>query len=456
MKMRLAIIDDEITVCTQLTRTLAAENFEVESFQTGAPFLVRMAQYPFDIIFIDLKLPDMDGIEILSRIKTAHDDAEAIIITGHGTIESAVQAIKQGAYHFITKPFRLPEVRSLAAGARDKILLRRENKSLRKALSGSDFMSGFIGASPPMQDVFDLIRKVAAVDCNILLQAETGTGKEMAARAIHHESPRKNFPFVSFNCGGFAEELICSELFGYEKGAFTGAAATKIGLLESANGGSVFLDEIGEMPLAMQVKLLHVIQEKRILRVGGVQPIDLQVRIIAATNKDLKKAVERGEFREDLFYRLNVVAINLPKLSERRDDIPLLTAHFIEKFNTAFSKKTKRISSQAMGILMNYNFPGNVRELENIIQRAVALAEGEVIGVSDLPSDLQKLEFSILEGEGLLSLEDTEKQHIEKVLNITAYNTSLASSILNIPRTTLWRRMKRFGLVKKPEDKLGS
>jgi len=278
----------------------------------------------------------------------------------------------------------------------------------------------------------------------------------MAARAIHHESPRKNFPFVSFNCGGFAEELICSELFGYEKGAFTGAAATKIGLLESANGGSVFLDEIGEMPLAMQVKLLHVIQEKRILRVGGVQPIDLQVRIIAATNKDLKKAVERGEFREDLFYRLNVVAINLPKLSERRDDIPLLTAHFIEKFNTAFSKKTKRISSQAMGILMNYNFPGNVRELENIIQRAVALAEGEVIGVSDLPSDLQKLEFSILEGEGLLSLEDTEKQHIEKVLNITAYNTSLASSILNIPRTTLWRRMKRFGLVKKPEDKLGS
>ena len=451
MKMRLAIIDDESTVCRELTRVLSADNFDVESFQAGAPFLTRMDQHPFDIVLIDLNLPDMDGIDILTRVKTTHADTEAIIITGHGTIESAVQAIKQGAYHFITKPFRLPEVRSLAAGARDKILLRRENKNLRKALSGVDFMSGFIGASPAMQNVFDLIRKVAAVDCNILLQAETGTGKEMAARAIHAESPRKNFPFVSFNCGGFTEELICSELFGYEKGAFTGAAATKIGLLESANGGSVFLDEIGEMPLAMQVKLLHVIQEKRILRVGGVQPIDLQVRIIAATNRDLKKAIERGEFREDLFYRLNVVAINLPKLSERRDDIPLLTAHFMEKFNAAFSKKTKRISSQAMGILMNYNFPGNVRELENIIQRAVALAEGESIRVSDLPSDLQKLEFSILEGEGLLSLEDTEKQHIEKVLNITAYNTSLTSSILNIPRTTLWRRMKRFGLVKKPE-----
>jgi len=340
-------------------------------------------------------------------------------------------------------------VRSLAAGAREKIQLRQENKNLRATIAGSDFIDGFIGASPPMQTVFAMIKKVAAVDCNVLLQAETGTGKEMVARAIHFSSPRRSYPFISFNCGGFTEELICSELFGFEKGAFTGATATKIGLLESANCGSVFLDEIGEMPLPMQVRLLHVIQERRILRVGGVKPIDLQVRIIAATNKDLKKAVERGEFREDLFYRLNVVAINLPKLSERKDDIPLLTSHFIKKFNRAFCKKIRRISSQAMCILMNYNFPGNVRELENIIQRAVALAEGEVIQISDLPSDLQKLEFSTLEGEGLLSLAEMEKQHIEKVLNMTAFNTSLASNILDIPRTTLWRRVKKFGLRKK-------
>jgi len=319
---------------------------------------------------------------------------------------------------------------------------------LRAELAGENIISGFIGASPPMQTVFATIKKVAAVDCNVLLQAETGTGKEMAARAIHTMSPRKDAPFVSFNCGGFTEELICSELFGYEKGAFTGAAATKIGLLESADNGSVFLDEIGEMPMAMQVRLLHVIQEKQIMRVGGTRVIDLHVRIIAATNKDLKKAVENGEFREDLFYRLNVVSIPLPALAERRDDIPLLISHFIRKFNRAFGKKIRGISSPATTILMGYNYPGNVRELENIVQRAVALAEGETIQVTDLPSDLQKLEFSMLEGEGILSLAEVEKGHIERVLKMTAYNTSLTSNILNIPRTTLWRRMKKFGLMK--------
>ena len=225
-------------------------------------------------------------------------------------------------------------------------------------------------------------------------------------------------------------------------------AATKIGLLESADNGSVFLDEIGEMPLAMQVRLLHVIQEKQIMRVGGTQVIDLHVRIIAATNKDLKKAVENGEFREDLFYRLNVVSIPLPTLSERRDDIPLLISHFIRKFNQAFGKKIRGISSPATIILMGYNYPGNVRELENIIQRAATLAEGEVIHVTDLPSDLQKLEFSMIEGEGILSLAEVEKGHIERVLKMTEYNTSLTSNILNIPRTTLWRRMKKFGLMK--------
>ncbi len=449
MKTRVAIIDDEMTVCKQLSRTLAEEGFDVESFQAGAPFLSKMARYPFHILFIDLKLPDMDGIEILMRIRAGYENTEEIIMTGHGSIETAVKAMKQGAFHYITKPFRLPEVRSLAASAREKIELREENKELRAAIAGMDLIKGFIGASPPMQNVFSMIKKVAAVDCNVLLQAETGTGKEMAARAIHAASPRKDHPFISFNCGGFTEELICSELFGHEKSAFTGATATKIGLLESANFGSVFLDEIGEMPLSMQVRLLHVIQEKKILRVGGVTPIDLQVRIIAATNRDLKKAVEKNEFREDLFYRLNVVCINLPKLSERKDDIPLLVAHFIKKFNRAFGKKIKRMSPQAMGILMNYNFPGNVRELENIIQRAAALAEGDVIEMRDLPSDLQDLEFSTLEGEGLPTLEEVEKQHIERVLNMTAFNTVLTSNILDIPRTTLWRRMKKYGLVKK-------
>ena len=342
MGMRLAIIDDEDTVCRRLSTLLDKEGFDVETFPSAAPFWDRMQQHAFDIVFIDLNLPGMNGMQILSRLRADHEDSEAIIITGHSTIETAVEAMKLGAFHYISKPFRLHDVRSLASSAQEKILLRRENKSLRAALAGNDFIPEFIGASPRMQTAFATIKKVAAVDCNVLLQAETGTGKEMAARAIHRLSPRKDFPFVSFNCGGFTEDLICTELFGHEKGSFTGATTTKIGLLESANGGTVFLDEIGEMQPSMQVRLLHVIQEKTILRVGGIKPIDLDVRIIAATNKDLKKAMENGEFREDLFYRLNVVGINLPRLEEKKDDIPLLVSHFIKKFNRAFGKTVKK------------------------------------------------------------------------------------------------------------------
>jgi len=445
MGMRLAVIDDEVTVCRRLSTLLQKEGFEVETFPSAPPFWNRMQQHAFDIVFIDLNLPGMNGMEILSRLRADYEDLEAIIITGNSTIESAVEAMKIGAFHYITKPFRLHDVRSLAKSAREKILLRRENKSLRAALAGNDCIPEFIGASPRMQTAFATIKKVAAVDCNVLLQAETGTGKEMAARAIHQLSPRKDLPFVSFNCGGFTEDLICTELFGHEKGSFTGATTTKIGLLESANGGTVFLDEIGEMQLSMQVRLLRVIQEKIILRVGGTQPIELDVRIIAATNKDLKKAMEKGEFREDLFYRLNVVAINLPRLEEKRDDIPLLVNHFITKFNRAFGKAVKRISPDALSILMGYNFPGNVRELENIVQRAVALADSEAIEVHDLPPDLQEFEFSGMKGQGLLTLEEMEKQHIARVLMSTK-NIGIACNILNIPRTTLWRRMQKYNL----------
>jgi transcriptional regulator with PAS, ATPase and Fis domain len=262
-------------------------------------------------------------------------------------------------------------------------------------------------------------------------------------------SPRKNRPFISFNCGGFTEELICNELFGHEKGAFTGASVTKVGLIESADGGTLFLDEIGEMPPSMQVKVLHVIQEKQILRVGGTTPVDLDIRLIAASNKDIKKAAADGSFREDLFYRLNVVTLRLPRLCERKDDIPMLVSYFIEKYSSPFEKKIRGISSHALEILMHYNFPGNVRELENIIQRSVALAETDVIRIDDLPQDLQKLEFNTLEGEGLQALEEVEKHHIAKVLDKTGYNKNLSSKILNLPRTTLWRKMKKYGLLNK-------
>ncbi len=446
--MRLAIVDDEITIRRRLKRVLLNEGFEVETFGKGKEFINRQARHPFQIVFLDLKLPDMDGLDLLSLLKPSNDDIEAIIITGYGSIETAIEAIKMGAYHYLTKPFRLDEVRLLAKGAKEKIQLKEENRELKRALNHNEILKGFIAGSKIMLEIFETVKKIAQINCNVLIQGETGTGKELIARAIHLLSNRSKRPFVSFNCGGFTEELIANELFGHEKGAYTGATETKIGLLESANGGTVFLDEIGEIPVSMQVKLLHVIQEKRILRIGSTKPIALDIRIIAATNKDLKKAIEEGSFRNDLYYRLNVVSLTLPRLIERRDDIPLLISHFINKYSRAFGKKVKRVSPQVMDILMNYDFPGNVRELENIIQRAVALTEEETIRVKDLPSDLQRLEFKSMDGEGLLSLEEVEKQHIERVLKKTGFNKSLASKILNLPRTTLWRKMKKYGFTK--------
>ncbi|MDD5758632.1 MAG: sigma-54 dependent transcriptional regulator [Desulfobulbaceae bacterium] len=444
--IRVAVIDDEEISGNMIKRILDAEGFEVETFLAGQPFLIRMRQNPFQLVFIDLNLPDHDGMEILRLIKQAYEETEAIIITGHASIESAVEATQKGAFHYLTKPSRRHDILLLAKRAKEKILLQEENKKLKLAMGKDNLVAGFVGNSPAMQEVFAMVKKVAMVNCNVLLQAETGTGKQMVARAIHALSPRMNHPFVYFNCGGFTEELICSELFGHEKGAFTGASMAKKGLFEAAAGGTVLLDEIGEMPLSMQIKLLHVLQEREVLRVGGTKPIELDIRIIAATNKDLKLAIQKGSFRDDLFYRLNVVGLHLPRLAERRDDIPLLISHFIAKFNMAFGKNLKRVSSHAMELLLAYDFPGNVRELENIIQRGVALAESDELKVVDLPVSLRELAMRGFDGEGIPTLEEVEERHIEKVLKLTGYNNQQTSSILGIPRTTLWRRMRKYGL----------
>ena len=446
MTLRMAIVDDEEIVCRRLKQALSREGFAVEAFMTGGSFLESFVQQPFDIVFLDLRLPDIDGMEALPRIKALNKDTEVIIVTGHGSLQTAIEAIKAGAYHYITKPVNLSEIRLLAKGAQEKIEMRLENLRLREALRGDSALAAIVGNSPAMQEIFQLIHKVAAVECNVLIQGASGTGKALVARAIHQLSPRRDQPFVSFNCGGFTDELISSELFGHEKGAFTGATATKIGLLESAAGGTVFLDEIGDMPLAMQVKLLHVLQERRILRVGGTLPIDLNIRVIAASNKDLKHEVTLGKFREDLFFRLNVVSMHLPELSARRDDIPLLVRHFIEKYSLAFHKRVTGIQPQALQILAAYSFPGNVREIENIIERAVALTDHEEIGPGDLPPDLQQLEFDTMAGDGLPPLEEIERRYVIKVLDKANYNKGLAAQILGIPRTTLWRKLKAFGI----------
>ncbi|MGO9531413.1 MAG: sigma-54-dependent transcriptional regulator [Syntrophobacteraceae bacterium] len=446
MRTRIAIVDDEVTVCRRLSQALSRDGYEVEAFTTGRSFLERIQEGAFDIVFCDLRLPDTSGMEVLARCKAVRSETEVIIITGYGTIDGAIEAIKEGAWHYATKPLKLNEIRVLTRGALDRISMRQENQRLREALKLSAGLNAIVGNSPAVKELFSLVQRIAEVDCNILLQGASGTGKALVARAIHQLSPRKDHPFVSFNCGGFTEELISSELFGYEKGAFTGAAATKIGLLESASGGTVFLDEVGEMPPTMQVRLLHVIQERRILRVGSTRPIDLDIRIVAATNRDLKHEVAQGNFREDLFYRLNVVTIPLPGLSERRDDIPLLVNHFIDKYSLVFRKKVSTIQPQALQILMGYTFPGNIRELENIIERAVALTDCDQIRPQDLPQDIQHLEFDTIEGEGLLPLDELEKRYIAKVLETTGFNKGLTAQILNIPRTTLWRKLKEYKL----------
>ncbi|HEU6437554.1 MAG TPA: sigma-54 dependent transcriptional regulator [Nitratidesulfovibrio sp.] len=444
--LRVAIVDDEPVVCKRLSHALFKEGYEVEAFMSARSFLEAMIDRPFDVVFSDMRLPDMDGLELLPRIKALRPETEVVIVTGYGSIQTAIEAMREGAFHYVTKPVNFTEIRAIAKRAQEKIGLRMENARLREALLGSSGLSSIVGNSPAIQDLFALVRKVAPVDCNVLIQGESGTGKALVALALHHLSPRKNQPFVTFNCGGFTEELISSELFGYEKGAFTGASASKVGLLEAASGGTVFLDEVGEMPLSMQVRLLHVLQERRILRVGGTKPVELDIRVIAATNRDLKAEVEKGTFREDLFFRLNVVSTTLPRLADRREDIPLLVRHFIDKYALAFRKSVHGIDEQALGALTGYSFPGNVRELENIIERAVALTDGQTIGLLDLPEDIRNLEFDTLEGDGLPTLAEVERRYVIRILEKTGYNKRLAAQVLGVPRTTLWRKLKEYGV----------
>ena len=442
---RVAVVDDEAIVCREIKRGLEKERYLVETFLAGEPALNRLSQIPFDLVLCDLMLRDQSGLEVLQTIKDRFPQTEVIIITGYSSIDTAIETIQAGAFHYVTKPLKMAELKALAARAIEKVYLVKEKETLKKALN---FRSGYpeiIGESHLMQEVFRLIDKVSPLLCNVIIQGESGTGKEMVARAIHLQGPRRDRPFMSFNCGGFTEELIANEIFGHEKGAFTGATKKKIGLLEAAHKGTIFLDEIGEMPASMQVKLLRFIQERTLLRVGGINPIEVDVRIIAAGNQDLAEAVSNKTLREDLFFRLNVVCITLPPLRNRKNDTPLLVRHFLAKYCRAFKKEINGLMPQTMEILLNYPFPGNVRELENLIERAVALTDESSIHPHDLPPDLQRLAISAR--NAWPSLEKKEREYIRQVLIKTNYKKGLAAEILNIPRTTLWRKMKRLGLT---------
>jgi two-component system response regulator AtoC len=443
---RIAVVDDEAIVRRELARVLEKEGYKTESFADGESALSRLAETRFDLLLCDLRLPGVTGMDVLRAVRAADPAIEVIILTGFASVDSAIAAIRAGAYHYVTKPLKMTELKMLVQRALEKVALVREKEALKQALFSETRPSGIIGHSQPMQQVFRLIEKVAPLDCSVLIEGESGTGKEVVARALHEGGPRQSRPFVSFNCGGFTEDLIANELFGHEKGAFTGATSTKVGLLEAAHTGSILLDEIGEMPASMQVKLLRFVEERTVMRVGGVQPVPVDVRLIAASNRDLKEMVRTNSFREDLYYRLNVVVISLPPLRDRLEDLPLLVEHFLRKYGPAFGKKITGVSQEILEVLSQYPFPGNVRELGNIIERAVALSDHTEIGLSDLPSDLRELSITSVERGAWPSLEERERDYIRKVLALTDGHRTSAAEILGIPRTTLWRKMKRLGI----------
>jgi DNA-binding NtrC family response regulator len=448
-KIRLAVIDDEPIVCQRLKQIFKKGSFEVETFGAGRPALQRMAERNFQLVLSDIRLPDMDGLEILKRIKKEYPGTEVILITGYATLDQAVEAVKKGAFYYLAKPFTPDQVLAVVRRAVDHLTLSYENQQLRKELGQKVPFEGFIGISSQIKELIQAITKVSRIDCNVLIQGESGTGKELVARSIHQNSQRRTHPFVDLNCGGFSEDLIANELFGHEKGAFTGADSTKIGLMEAAQGGTLLLDEIEEMPSSMQVKLLRVIQERKIFRLGGIKPIDLDIRIVSATNRELEKEVKEGRFREDLFYRLKVVQIKVPALRERKEDIPVLLNFFLEKYNQAYKKKVRSFSREVLETLMKYSFPGNVRELENIVASSVALSEGDLIGPSDLPEDLRQFEVESIGASPWVSWEEKEKEYIQKILEATQHNKMKATGILKMSRTTLWRKMLKYGLIEK-------
>ena len=381
------VVDDEKSLRDMLTIMLESEGYDVQTASSGEKAVKLVQDTEFDLVLTDFRMKRANGIEVLEAVKSQNPVTPVVLMTAYASAETAVEAMKKGAYDYISKPFKIEDLQLIVKNAIEKKALTDENQYLKSALNDKYGFENFIGSSSSMKNIFKLIEKVAGSNATILIGGESGTGKELVARAIHYNGPRKNFPFVSVNCGAVPETLLESELFGHEKGAFTSADATKVGLMEFASKGSFFLDEVGETPQNIQVKLLRVLQEKEITRVGGNKSIPIDLRIIAASNLDLTKAVKNKTFREDLYYRLNVIPIELPPLRDRKEDLPLLVEHFIHKYNEERKDQIKiqGVDAEAMGLLESYSWPGNVRELENVIERAVVLETGDMIRASSLP-----------------------------------------------------------------------
>ncbi|RUM87258.1 MAG: sigma-54-dependent Fis family transcriptional regulator [Thermodesulfatator sp.] len=442
------IIDDEDITVQRLVRALSSseEDSRVQGFILASEAIEAMRENPPDIVISDIRLKDADGIDLMNRIKSMAPNAAIILITGYPSIDQAVKATKKGAFYYLAKPFSLAELRKTVSDAKRFLTSQKHKDQLLEKIRKDGRLGEIIGTTPEMLKIFKTIKQVAPLDCNVLIKGETGTGKELAARALHMHSKRSSGPFMSFSCGAFTEELIANELFGHEKGAFTGATTTKLGLLEAASRGTVLLDEIGEMPLSMQVKLLRVLQENEIFRVGGTTPLKIDCRFIAATNRDLDKMVKEGEFRQDLYYRLKVVTLELPPLRDRRDDIPPLANHFARKAAKKFRKAAPAVGSDFVEALMTYPFPGNCRELEHIVERAVALSHKKKLTAHDLPPDLWLIQEPESNNRAAAPLKNMELDYIYDVYKKTGFNQSETARILGISRTTLWRKLRKMNI----------
>jgi DNA-binding NtrC family response regulator len=454
------IIDDETAIRESLETLLEFEGYAVESAESGEEGLAKMAETPFDLILLDFALPDRNGLEILADIRNRDPQLAVIMITAYGTVDNAVRAMQSGATNFIQKPW---DNEKLLADVRAAVARRRaeeENEQLKRALRQRYSFENIVGKSEPMLRIFDLVGQVASSRSTVLIQGESGTGKELIAKAIHANSPRKNQPFVPVNTGSMPTDLLESTLFGHVKGAFTSAVASKKGLFEVADGGTIFLDEIGTMSLETQAKILRVLQDRKFMHLGGVHEIQVDVRVIAATNIDLKVLVREGKFREDLFYRLNVITVDLPPLRSRAVDVPLLVNHFLSKFSAENGKQQRQISPEALRPLMDYGWPGNVRELENVIERAVVLSNGPVIGIELLPDHIvgrgspgkmfeHRPDASLFE-----IVEDLERRLIGEMLEKCNWNQTEAADRFHIPLSTLNQKIKRLNIeVRKRSSK---
>jgi len=441
MAFKILIAEDEDITLKHLLNTLRKEGYLTEGTQNGRDALQKIEDDHFDLLIADIKMPGLTGIELLEKIKEKQLEAEVIIITGFGSIGSVVDAMKKGAYDYVTKPFDLDELLLKVKKIRDQKALKKENIAL-KAYAGIDRKVSIIARSGIMNNILAVIEGMKNSDCNVLLTGETGVGKSLLAKIIHFTSRRQGLPFLSINCATLTEELLASELFGHEKGAFTGAVRTKQGLVEIADTGTLFLDEIAEMAPNLQAKLLKVIEEGEFYRVGGTRPVKVDVRFIAATNQNVRTVIAEGRFREDLYYRLNIMEIFIPPLRDRREDIAPLCEYFLEKHLPKSHKKITGFTKEAMQVLMQYSFPGNVRELENIIERAIILEKGPHITPGSLPQAIKMFQIETLEPDSVKTIEDLNKEYAERVLELYGGNKSKAADVLGISRTSLWRILK--------------